>query len=128
MADRSYGSGRLSRRVKGALVTLTLLVGFVPALVSRAPAQDASAPKAKRKLVVRVEPEYPYVLRNGHFEGQVRLQVTVLPSGSVSKVEPKGGNPMLSQYASEAVMRWKYAPAPTQTIEEAVFIFHPGQQ
>jgi hypothetical protein len=35
---------------------------------------------------------------------------------------------MLSQYATEAVMRWKYTPGPTQTIEEAVFIFHPSQQ
>jgi TonB family protein len=128
MADRSYCSGRLSRGFKGALVTLTLLVCFIPGSVSRVVAQDASAPRPKRKLVVRVEPEYPYILRNGHFEGQVRLQATVLPNGSVSKVESKGGNPMLSQYASEAVMRWKYAPGPNQTIEEAVFIFHPSQQ
>jgi TonB family protein len=83
-----------------------------------------SAQKTKRKVVVSVAPEYPYVLRNGHFEGQVRLEATVLPNGSVTKVEIKGGNPMLSQYASEAVMRWKYVPAPAQTVEEVVFNFN----
>jgi len=74
------------------------------------------------------EPEYPYVLRNGHFEGQVRLEATVLPNGTVSKVECKGGNPMLAQYASQAVMRWKYAPGPAQTVEEAVFNFNPNNR
>ena len=68
-----------------------------------------------------VEPDYPYILRNGHFEGQVRLEATVLPNGNVSKVEPKGGNPMLSQYAAQAVMHWKYAPGPAQTLEEVVY-------
>jgi TonB family protein len=75
-----------------------------------------------------VQPDYPYILRNGHFEGQVRLQATVLPNGSVSKVEPKGGNPMLSQYAAAAVMKWKYAPGPAQTLEEAVFVFNPNSR
>ena len=73
------------------------------------------------------EPDYPYVLRNGHFEGQVRLAVTVLPNGSVSKAETKGGNPMLAQYAAMAVMHWKYAPGPAQTVEEAVFVFNPNK-
>ena len=74
--------------------------------------------------MLMVEPEYPSVLKNGHFEGQVRLEATVLPSGAVSHVEPKGGNPMLSQYASQAVMKWKYAPGPAQTTEEVVFNFN----
>lgn len=72
-----------------------------------------------------IEPDYPYILRNGHFEGQVRLEATVLPNGNVSKVEPRGGNPMLSQYAAQAVMHWKYAPGPAQTLEEVVFSFNP---
>ncbi|HEY3972043.1 MAG TPA: energy transducer TonB [Candidatus Sulfotelmatobacter sp.] len=128
MSDRLLRSSRTLSGLKSALVTLALfscsMLFFVPRLL----AQDAGAPKPHRKIVIRVEPEYPYVLRNGHFEGQVRLEATVLPNGSVSKVEAKGGNPMLSQYAAEAVMRWKYAPGPAQTLEETVFVFHPNQQ
>ncbi len=73
-----------------------------------------------------VEPDYPSVLKNAHFEGQVRLEATVLANGSVSHVEIKGGNPMLSQYASQAVMKWKYAPGSAQTTEDVVFTFNAG--
>ena len=71
-----------------------------------------------------VEPEYPQILKNGHFEGQVRLEATVQANGSVSHVEVKGGNPMLSQYASQAVMKWKYASGAAPTTEEVVFNFN----
>lgn len=85
-------------------------------------AQNTAKP-AHRKVIVMLEPEYPAVLKNGRFEGQVRLDATVLANGTVSKVEVKGGNPMLCQYAAQAVMRWKYAPGPAQTVEEVVFNF-----
>lgn len=84
------------------------------------------ASKAKRKVLVSVQPQYPAVLREGRFEGQVRLAATVLANGSVSKVETLGGNPMLSQFAEAAVKNWKYAPGPALTIEEVVFNFNPG--
>lgn len=79
--------------------------------------------KGARKVLVRVDPEYPIFLRNGHFEGRVVVDATVLPNGNVSKVEIKGGNPMFSEYASKAVLKWKYAPGPVQTVEEVNFIF-----
>lgn len=85
-----------------------------------------SASKAKRKVLVSVQPQYPAVLREGHFEGQVRIAATVLANGNVSKVETLGGNPMLSQFAEAAVKNWKYAPGPAQTVEEVVFNFNPG--
>ena len=59
-----------------------------------------SALKLHRKVIVMHDPEYPAVLKNGHFEGQVKIDATVLPNGTVSKVEVKGGNPILAQYAS----------------------------
>jgi TonB family protein len=108
------------------VVTLAVLFCLIASCGPQLVAQ--SAPKPHRKVLVMAEPEYPYVLRNGHFEGQVRLEATVLPNGTVSKVECKGGNPMLAQYASQAVMRWKYAPGPAQTVEEAVFNFNPNNR
>jgi outer membrane biosynthesis protein TonB len=107
------------------LVSLTLLLCLTGGFVPRLTAQETA--KIKRKVLVMTEPDYPYVLRNAHFEGQVRLAATVLPNGSVSKVECKGGNPMLAQYASLAVMHWKYAPGPAQTVEEAVFVFNANR-
>jgi TonB family protein len=112
-------SGFSGSRLLAALALLfCLMASSAPRLLAQNP------PKPHRKVLVMIEPEYPYVLRNGHFEGQVRLEATVLPNGNVSKVECKGGNPMLAQYASQAVMRWKYVPAPAQTVEEAVFVFN----
>lgn len=74
-----------------------------------------------------VEPEYPAILKQGHFQGQVRLMATVEANGNVSKVEIKGGNPMLSEYASKAVAKWKYAPGPAETVEDVVFNFNGNQ-
>jgi hypothetical protein len=102
-----------------------LLLALAASSTPRAFAQETA--KIKRKVLVMTEPDYPFVLRNGHFEGQVRLAATVLPNGTVTKVECKGGNPMLAQYASMAVMHWKYAPGPAQTVEEAVFVFNSNK-
>jgi hypothetical protein len=33
---------------------------------------------------------------------------------------------MLCQYAAKAVMHWKYAPGPAQTVEEVIFNFNPN--
>lgn len=48
-----------------------------------------------------IDPDYPLVLRDGHFEGQVHLEATVLANGSVTHVDIRGGNPMLAEYASK---------------------------
>jgi TonB family protein len=112
--------GRLS--VAALMLLLCLMAGSTPRLLAQ------NAPKVHRKVLVMFEPEYPAILKNGHFEGQVRLEATVLPTGTVSKVEGKGGNPMLSQYAAQAVMKWKYAPGPAQTVEEVVFVFNPNNR
>lgn len=111
---------------KFAFAALTLSLCLLAFPAPRIAAQGAA--KIHRKVLTMFEPEYPTILKNGHFEGQVRLDATVLPNGSVSKVDPKGGNPMLLQYASQAVMKWKYAPGPAQTVEEVVFVFNPNSR
>jgi TonB family protein len=83
-----------------------------------------STAKTGRKVLVTVQPIYPAILKNGHFEGQVRLDASVLANGTVSKVEIRGGNPIFAQYAVEAVMKWKYTPGPAPTVEEVLFNFN----
>lgn len=84
----------------------------------------AQAPeKPPRKVLLRVEPDYPDFFRNGHFESRIVAEATVLPNGNVSNVEIKAGNPMLATFASKALMKWKYAPGPDKTLEEVVFNF-----
>lgn len=124
MSERLFRSVRNLNGVGGrlSLGTLMLLLSLMAGSTPRLLAQNVA--KVHRKVLVMFEPEYPTILKNGHFEGQVRLEATVLPNGSVSKVDPKGGNPMLSQYAQQAVMKWKYAPGPDKTVEEVVFVFN----
>jgi TonB family protein len=114
----------LSRRqARFALSISALLLLGLSALAPRLFGQTEAKPH--RKVLVVVQPEYPLVVRNGHFEGVVRLDATVLANGTVSKVEVRGGNPILAQFASRAVMKWKYAPAPSSTVEEVTFNFKP---
>jgi len=82
-----------------------------------------SASKSIRKVEVRVQPKYPEFFKNGHFRSRVTALATVLPSGNVASVEITSGNPMFGEYASKALMRWKYVPAATQTVEEVTFNF-----
>src|SRR5215469_13332403 len=123
---RDHGRGLCLAKATavGCLIALLLMCFASPRLSAQ---NGEPTTKSKRKVLVSVQPQYPSVLREGRFEGQVRIAATVLASGSVSKVETLGGNPMLSQFAEAAVKNWKYAPGPAQTIEEVVFNFSPGR-
>ena len=102
------------------ILVLLLFIGVgVPAGVF---AQDAAS---HRKVLVKVAPEYPETLRIAQIGGVVRLSATVKPDGTVSQVEIRGGNPILAERAQKAVMKWKYAPAPAQTVEEVGLSFTP---
>ncbi len=79
----------------------------------------------ERKLIFRVEPDYPEVLRARSIGGTVRLQVTIAPSGSVKHVHVKGGDAALAEAAAKAVTRWKYSPAPSQSSTEVAITFDP---
>jgi TonB family protein len=109
-------------RLGPAFAVLFLLLCLLP---SSAPHLLAQNTAKARKVVLIVQPDYPTVVKNGHFEGQVRLEASVLANGTVSKVEIRGGNPMLAQFTVEAVMKWKYVPGPAPTVEEVTFNFHP---
>lgn len=91
--------------VAAAAVVLSLPV----APLAQQAASDSS--KAPRKIVHRVEPQYPWDLKRARIGGTVQLDLAVSPKGSVDNVEVTGGNPILVQSAVEAVKRWKYAPA-----------------
>ncbi|MFZ0735233.1 MAG: energy transducer TonB [Candidatus Sulfotelmatobacter sp.] len=129
MNDRPYYSYPIPANLPGCISACAVSLIFC-VLITVPPAVQAQSTSkaAHRKIVAMIEPEYPPVLKNGHFEGQVRLDATVLANGAVSKVEIKGGNPMLCQYAAQAVMHWKYAPGPAQTVEEVVFNFNANNR
>ena len=116
LADRGFG-GVPVRPILAVLLILT--TSLVPSLFAQ------KVEKPGRKVMVTVKPEYPETLQHAQIGGLVRLSVTVTPNGSVSKVQIRGGNPILAECASNAVMKWKYAPAPAETDEEVSINFSP---
>ena len=68
----------------------------------------------ERKMVTRVEPEYPETLKRLYIGGVVRVEAEVAANGTVEKTELLGGNPILGQSAIRAIRQWKYAPANTK--------------
>ncbi len=73
---------------------------------------------SERKLVSRVQPEYPETLNRLNIGGTVRLQVTISAKGAVENVDVLGGNPILGEAAVAAVKQWVYAPGRSRTTAE----------
>jgi TonB family protein len=70
-----------------------------------------------RKVIERVVPAYPDLARRLNLRGTVRVEVSVLPNGTVKSAKALGGNPVLVQAAVEAVRKWKFAVAPEESTE-----------
>lgn len=70
-----------------------------------------------RAIVRKVVPAYPDAARRINLCGTVKLLATVSPNGTVKSIQAMGGSPILVQAAQEAVYRWQYAPASSETKE-----------
>lgn len=57
--------------------------------------------------------------------GTVKVYAVVAPDGTVKTVEPVGGSPLLVQASEDAIKRWKYAPAASESKELIKLHFHP---
>jgi TonB family protein len=63
----------------------------------------------ERRVITRIEPEYPATLKRLYIGGAVRVQAVVTPDGRVESTQLLGGNPILGQAAIKAIKQWKYA-------------------
>ncbi len=92
-----------------ALIAGVLAVSLLSAKPIHAQTREQNAPE--RKIVTRIEPEYPDTLKRLYIGGVVRVEVVVGSSGTVQTTELLGGNPVLGQSAMKAIKQWKYVPA-----------------
>ena len=99
------------------LATGLLLVSLAAGWGSSAKAQNGS------RSVKKVQPVYPELARRMKIHGVVKIEVTVAPNGTVKETKVIGGHPLLVEASVDAVRRWKYAPAPDETVETAVINF-----
>jgi len=102
-------------------------VGYVSSAASaegvKALAIWTPSDSAERKLITRVEPDYPETLKRLNIGGTVRLQVSISAKGKVENVELLGGNPILGESAAAAVKKWVYAAGRSRTVAEVSISF-----
>jgi TonB family protein len=80
-----------------------------------------------RKLITRVEPEYPETLKNLKIGGTVRVKISIAARGNVENVQVLGGNPILGEAAQTAVKQWVYAPGRSPSTAEVGIPFDPSR-
>ncbi len=110
MLNQRQAPRRLTQKIGfrlpvGVLLISSLFVGISSVAPTR-------AQESERKLISRVEPEYPDALKKLYIGGVVRVEVQVNPSGTVKSTKLLGGSPILGQSTMKAVMQWRYVPAP----------------
>jgi len=97
---------------------LIVLVAALVALTSTLAAQSSSsAPASDRKVASKVPPVYPELAKKMHIHGVVRVEAVVRPNGAVKTTRVLGGNPVLVDAALDAVGKWKFESAQTETTE-----------
>lgn len=94
-----------------------LLAVAVISLTTLLAAQGTPASAKGRKIATRTAPSYPEIAKRMHIQGVVKIEATVRPNGTVKSTRVIGGSPVLVGAAVEAVSRWKFEPAPTESLE-----------
>ena len=113
-------------KVKSQLLAigLSLLLGgaVISPLTTRA--QDPSQDLAKRRVRTRVVPEYPPLAKQMNVTGKVKIEATISADGRVTNTRAIGGSPLLINAAMEALKKWRFEPAPKESMEVIEFDFN----
>jgi TonB family protein len=112
MNVRSKFSGWLMALLFGAIAT-PFVVG----------AQNVSVDSNGRKIRSKVVPAYPDIARTAHITGKVKIEVTIAADGHVEGTKVVGGSPVLVNAAIEALNKWRFEAAPSDSTEVIEFQF-----
>jgi len=118
-------AGRRRSLRRGKLLLALLMAGVCLSATRTVWPQAKNDPE--RKVLTRVEPEYPETLKRLYIGGVVRLQVVVSAGGSVESVQLVGGNPILGQSALKVIKQWKFAPGTGKSTFVVPLTFDPHQ-
>ena len=124
MSKAGVVSGRVSRERKSVLTLSQLLLIVFFCVMPFVPQMQGQATR-ERKVVTRVEPEYPDTLKRLYIGGVVRVQVEVEANGTVKTTSLLGGSPVLGQSAMKAIKQWKFVPAASAETLTVRFEFDP---
>jgi TonB family protein len=96
----------LRRFLPGIMAILVMLVS-----AGKLAAQTVDQVAIERKIVARIEPEYPEALKRLYIGGVVKVEAVVTANGAVESTQLLGGSPILGQSAMKAIRQWKFSPA-----------------
>jgi TonB family protein len=108
----------------GALVIVVAIFAGLSTQVSLAQKPD-HADHAERKVLTKVEPVYPDLAKRMHLGGVVKVEAVVLPNGNVKSTRVVGGNPVLIESATDAIRKWKFQTASSESTESLQLTFEP---
>ena len=72
----------------------------------------------ERKLLIRLDAEYPEIALKMNLHGTVKLKIWISNDGTVRRLEYIGGHPLLAESALKAVKNWKYEAAPKESVAD----------
>ena len=78
-----------------------------------------------RKTRTKVSPAYPLLAKRMNITGTVKVLVVVTPSGNLKETKVVGGNPVLVNAAMDALKKWKFEPADSESTGTVEFKFQP---
>ena len=105
---------------------MTGLLAFVAAAAAAfQPLPAVAQGELTRKPKTKVAPTYPELARRMNIIGTVKVLVVVAPSGSLKDTKVVGGNPLLVNAAMDALKKWKFEPADTESSGTVEFKFQP---
>lgn len=110
------------RAAVAVLAILTLGIGTGAIAVK---AQQTANDEIVRRAKSKVQPTYPDLARKMNITGTVKIEVVVLPNGTVKDARVVGGHPVLANAALEAAKKWRFEPAQMESSGVIDFKFEP---
>ncbi len=114
----------MSLRRTGALLSGVAVLAAAGTLFAGAQNSDGDL---VRRAKSKVQPVYPELARKMNITGTVKVQVVVSPNGTVKDAKIVGGHPVLATAAMDAVKKWRFEPAATESTGVVDFKFEPHQ-
>jgi TonB family protein len=120
-----FKGGAVSFQSLHRVVALVLLVLGVWAATSVTPAWGQA--EINRKMISRVVPVYPELARRMNITGVVKIEVTILPNGSVKDAKAVGGHPLFIVAALDAAKKCRFEASAVESTQIVDFHFDPSR-
>ena len=115
----------MSRRTATALLALLTLYPVARPVGAVAQAAQSNNDEFLRRAKTKVWPTYPDLARKMNIGGTVKVEVVVLPNGTVKGARVVGGHPVLATAALDAAKKWRFEPSAAESTGVIDFRFDP---